>query len=298
LAVAGSADDPFRVADLEREAHGRVKVEVTALSMTGGRRAVRVREATDTLAAVVQAVLDGKGEALLILESGALPGRSKLRALMERHADAAVIACYREEARGLEQTIRAVLAAREVSIEDEAVEWLSGQLGLDRGVTRQEIEKLALFAGPKGLVSLADAMATAGDMAGLQIDDSLFAATAGDVEGADRALELAMAEGAAAVSVLRAALGHMQRLQQARAAVDDGAAAADAMKLVRPPIYYRRTPAFTAAVRTWNGASIAGACGFLAETERECKRTGAPADLLCRNAILSLARRARAGMRK
>ena len=50
--------------------------------------------------------------------------------------------------------------------------------------------------GPGGRVDLEAAMACVGDLAGLSLDDALFAATEGDVATADRALELAMAEGA------------------------------------------------------------------------------------------------------
>ena len=42
-------------------------------------------------------------------------------------------------------------------------------------------------------------MACVGDLAGLSLDDALFAATEGDVARADRALELAIAEGATPV---------------------------------------------------------------------------------------------------
>ncbi|HJS87316.1 MAG TPA: DNA polymerase III subunit delta, partial [Acetobacteraceae bacterium] len=44
-AVAGGLDDPFRVAELARDEVDRLEVEAASLSLTGGRRVVRVREA-------------------------------------------------------------------------------------------------------------------------------------------------------------------------------------------------------------------------------------------------------------
>ncbi len=108
----------------------------------------------------------------------------------------------------------------------------------------QELEKLALYVGPGGRVDLDAAMACVGDLAGLSLDDALFAATEGDVALADRALELAMAEGAAPVGVLRAGLMHLQRLHRARLAMDDGLSAADAAKAARPPVFFRRVGGF------------------------------------------------------
>ncbi len=184
-----------------------------------------------------------------------------------------------------------------VTVGSEAVAWLAGQLGADRASTRRELEKLALYAGPGGHVDMEAAAACVGDVAGLSLDDALFAATAGDVGLTDRALELAMAEGASPVGVLRAGLMHLQRLHRARLAVDGGMSAAEAAKAARPPVFFRRVGAFTRALGLWSAPAMMGAMGGLAEAERACKRTGAPDDVICRNTVLALARRARAAGR-
>ena len=129
------------------------------------------------------------------------------------------------------ETIRMTLAESGVSVEPEALAGLADQLGADRSATRRELEKLALYAGPGdgrpgGRVDLEAAAACVGDIAGLSLDDALFAATVGDVPTTDRALELALAEGATAVGVLRAALMHLQRLHRTRLAMDRGISAA------------------------------------------------------------------------
>lgn len=290
-AVAGSLDDPFLVADLGREDAGRLADEAASLPMTGGRRVVRLREATDAATSQVTAILKGAAPALVVLEAPGLATRSRLRALVEGAADAAAIACYPEEGRALADTVRTVLSEAGVGIDADALAWVSGQLGADRASTRGEAEKLALFAGPGGRVDLDAALACIGDLAGLSLDDALFAATMGDVAQADRALELAVAEGGTPVGVLRAALMHLQRLHRVRLAVDDGLSPADAVKAARPPVFFRRVAAFTRAVELWSSAALTAAMAGLAEAERACKRTGAPDDVLSRNAILALARR-------
>jgi DNA polymerase-3 subunit delta len=293
-AVAGSLDDPFLVADLGRESVGQLANEAASLPLTGGRRVVRLREATDAATDQVAAILKGMAPALVVLEAGGLPTRSRLRTLVEAAPDGAAIACYPEEGRALTDTIRGVLAAAGISVDADALTWLSDQLGADRVSTRQEVEKLALYAGPGGRVDLDSAMACVGDMAGLSLDDALFAATEGDVAMTDRALELATAEGATPVGTIRAGLMHLQRLHRVRLTMDDGLGAADAAKAARPPIFFRRVGAFTRALGLWSSAGLMAAMAGLAEAERACKRTGAPDDVLSRNAVLTLARRAAA----
>jgi DNA polymerase III subunit delta len=301
-AVAGSLDDPFLVSELPREAIKTLPDEAAGLSLLGGRRVVRVRDVTDAAADPVRAVLKSPALALVVLEGPALASRSKLRTALDASPDGVAIACYPEEGRALEETIRETLRVNGAGVDPDALSWLSQQLGADRASTRSELEKLALYVGPGSRVDLDAAMTCVGDLAGLSLDDALFAATTGDVAIADRALEAAVAEGAGPVQVLRAALGHMQRLHRARLAMDEqGTTAADATKGMRPPVFYQKVGAFTRSLGLWPAATLAAAMTALAEAERGCKRTGWPDQVLCRNAVLTLARRsalsARAGRR-
>lgn len=293
--VAGSLDDPFRVVELARDEIARLPDEAASLPMTGGRRVVRVRDATDTAAAQIRTILKSNAPGLVVLEAPGLATRSRLRTDLEAAPDGVAIGCYPEEGHALEATIRDTLKQAGVTIEPDALSWLCGQLGADRAATRAELEKLALYAGARGRVDLDAAMACIGDLSGLSLDDALFAATIGDVATTDRALELAIAEGAAPVQVLRAGIMHLQRLQRARLTMDEaGLNAADATKAQRPPLFYRRVAAFNRALGLWSGAAVAAAINGLVEAERGCKRTGWPDQSLCRNAILVVARRAAA----
>ena len=291
-AVAGSLDDPFRVADLERDGLSRLAEELSSRSLTGGRRVVRVRDVTDAATAAVTAALQRGSEALLVLEAPGLASRSKLRTALERAPDAVAIGCYALEGAALDQVIGTVLSGLGVSVTPEARTWLAGQLGADQAVTRSELEKLALYVGPGGQVDLAAAEQCVGDLAGLSLNDALFAATAGDVAEADRALELALAEGTAPVGLLRATLTHLQRLQRARAVVAQGASPNEAAKAARPPVFFRQEAAFVQALRLWPEPALEAAATRVWEAERACKRTGTPAETLCRSVLLGLAQRA------
>ncbi|HEX2942534.1 MAG TPA: DNA polymerase III subunit delta [Rhodopila sp.] len=300
--VAGSLDDPFLVTELAREDIRRLPDEAAGLSLMGGRRVVRVREATDAATDPVQTLLKSAAPALVVLEGAGMATRSKLRTLLEAAPDGAAIGCYPEEGRALEETIRETLRAAGAGIDPDALTWLAEHLGADRASTRGELEKLALYVGPGKRVGLDDAMACVGDLAGLSLDDAMFAATTGDIGTADRALETAMAEGAAPVQVIRVALGHLQRLHRARLAMDEkGMSAADAAKTVRPPVFWQKVGAFSRSLSLWPASSLVAGMATLAEAERGCKRTGWPDQVLCRNAIMTLARRsavaARAGRR-
>lgn len=298
-AIAGALNDPFRVSDLDnRDGFSRISEEMSSRSLMGGRRVVRIREVTDSALAAVSAVLGQKGDTLLVLEAPTLNSRSKLRGVLDRAPDAVTIGCYPLEAAALDQVVVTTLARFGVTVEADARTWLAGQLGVDQAVTRSELGKLALLVGDAGRVDLAAAQMSVGDLAGLSLEDALFAATAGDVVEADRALELAMAEGVAAVGVLRAGLYHLQKLQRARAAMMQGISASEAARGARSPVFFQRQAAFVQALRLWSDEDLHGACTRLWEAERLCKQTGSPAETIGRSAILGLAQRAALARRR
>jgi DNA polymerase-3 subunit delta len=292
--VAGNLDDAFRVAILERETHDRLLEEATALSLIGGRRVVRVRDASDGLSSAVERALAASTDALIVMEAASLPARSKLRALLEARREAAVIACYPEEGGQLASSLRAMIERERCRIDADALAYLASQLGADRAATRGEVEKLVLYAGEEGRIDLEAVEACVADASALSLEDALYAATAGDVAAADRALERAIGDGAAAVQIARALLYHVQRLRGARLAVDQGMSPGDAAKSVRPPVFYKRTGAFGRALSLWSVASLERAASETNRVELACKQTGAPDLALCRNLVATVARQAAA----
>ncbi len=295
VAVVGARDDPFRVAWLGREDHGRLALEASAIAMLGGRRVVRVREAGDALAAAVTAAIEAPGDSLLILEAGsALPARSKLRALAEAAPTAVAIACYPEEGRALGARIGDALAAAGVRIEPEALGFAVDRMGSDSASVAGEIEKLILYAGEAGRLTLEDVAACVGDAGAVAFDDAVFAATSGEAGAADRALERALAEGTAPVAVARGVLNHLARLHQARGVMAAGASADDAVRGLRPPVFFKRAPEFGRALRHWDAPRLAAAMREARRVELACKQTGAPDTLLVRRLVLALVRQGRA----
>lgn len=288
--LGGAMDDPFRLAELSREAAakpGTLAGESAALALTGGRRVVRLREATDAHTNALKEALATPGEALILMEAGELQSRSRLRTLAEAERLVAVIPCYRERGAELAATIGRLLREQGVQADEAALSWLADRLGEDRMQLRREVEKIALYVGEGGRLGEEEAMACVADGAALDLDEALMAATVGDMVTADRALDAAFAEGAVPVQVVRAALRHLQRLQEA------AATGADAGGL-RPPVFFRHRPAFDRALRLWPPAALEAAGAALLEAERRTKSTAfKEADVvLVRAALAAIARQA------
>jgi DNA polymerase-3 subunit delta len=291
--VAGSLDDPFRVVELEREGWPHIAGEMAAMSMIGGRRVVRVREVADAALDAVRAALKVAGDTLLVLEAAGL-GKGKLRTFIEAAPDAAALGCYPEEGRALQDSIRSMLAEAGVSADAEAVQWLADAAGGDRSVVRGEVEKLALLAGAGGRVDLDMVRSCAGDSAGASGDDGLLAALRGDMLSADASIEGAVAEGLNGVALLRMALSSLQRLHLARLRVQGGMSASEAVRSLRPPVFFKAVGAVTASLSLWNEDALLRAIEECRKVEIACKQTGSRPELLARRFLAGLGRQARA----
>jgi DNA polymerase-3 subunit delta len=296
--IAGSLDDPFRVALLDGQRiaadPARLADEAMAQSLTGGRRVVRIADGGDGLAPVLEAYLeDPAGPSLVLIEGGDLGPRSALRRLCESASAAVALACYRDEGPGLAALVRDRLRQEGLAISAEALDYLTAHLGSDRGVTNRELEKLALYKSGPGdskTVELADAEAIVGDSALLAQDDLVYALGDGDLPALERGFARTLAEGSAPISLLRAAARHLLRLQWTLARISQGESAETAVRALRPPVFFRYEPRFRRQLQRWSVAGLATALERLIEAERRCKRTGTPAAALARQTFLEIAR--------
>ena len=273
-------DDPARLAD-----------EAAALTFGGGRRFVRVRGANDKLSPLFEEFLaQSPGDAFVVIEADDLPARSALRKLFEASKIGAALPCYHDDARSLEAVVRNFFGDAGMAISREAVTFLAGQLGSDRELTRRELEKILLFKGPGkedgGEVSLADVTACVGDSALMSLDDVALATAGGNLAALERALGRSLQEGNAPVSVLRAVQRHLQRVHAVAGA---GGPAEEAMRRLRPPVFWKNEAAFRAQAEAWRPVALARAMDRLMEAEAACKRSGAPAELLATRALLEIA---------
>src|ERR1700742_355286 len=243
--VVPDLTDPFNVADLSESVltddPARLADEAAAISMMGGRRVVRVRGAGNDLADLVGSFLgDPRGDALVCIEAGDLAKTSALRKLFDGHKTAVAVQCYPDSVRDLGDVLRDALRAEGLSIAPDALEDAVSRLGSDRGVTRREIEKLVLYMHGHKQVTLEDVRAVMGDEAEARSESACDAAGSGDLSKLDRELERLWASDTQPAQVIRSAMGHFQRLLQARESVQRGTSIDDVMKRLRPPIHFSR----------------------------------------------------------
>ena len=297
--VVGDVADPFLVSDLDA---GEVKKdpallsdELRAIAMMGGRRVVRVRGASDGLSETIAPLLSTlcAKDALLVLDAGDLPKKSKLRKLMEQGDQTAAVACYRDDSRDLSQVIDRQLEREGLTLDRVARDWLVRHLGSSRQQTEQELCKLCLYgASSGGVITLADVQACIGDSSLLTLDALCASVAEGNLTTLDAHLNKAWADAHSPISILRSLARYFQRLHLVRSLSDQGQSIDQATRQLRPPLFWKEADSFKAQAARWPLARLDFALTRLLRAETDCKKTGAPAELICARAAMDITARA------
>jgi DNA polymerase-3 subunit delta len=292
--VVADPNDPFNVADISLtqllERPSLLLDEAQAISMLGGRRVVRLKDATDKVSGMVKDALAQlkSGDGLLLIGAGELSPRSSLRLLFEQSENAAAIPCYVDDARDISRVIADDLKVRGYSISSEALSYMAANVTGDRGIARAEAEKLTLYMGGYKNIALEDVTACIGAAADMPLDDLIKHVAGSDFAAADKTLTHILAEGENAVRVLRSLQNHFMRLHLVKSRMQNGDSMDAAMAKLRPPVFWKMKTLFQTQVQHWPQAQMEQALSLLNTAEMRCKQTGQEPALALSRALLSL----------
>jgi DNA polymerase-3 subunit delta len=287
--------DPFAFIDMPGDSllnnPSRLIDEAQSISLLGGRKVIFVRDADDKIAPIVKDVLAAltAQDNFIVFAGGDLGPRSALRLLCEDAKNAASLPCYVEDERDLSRVIQDAARAEGKTISADAVAYVARHIVGDRGVARQELQKLMLYAGPQKNIDLDDAQNVIGNVADLSIDDLARHAASGQFAPADRILRQALAEGTPAVVILRTLQNYFLRLHVTKLRLQSGIGLDAALAQLRPPLFFKVKDAFAAQVNAWDIAGLEQALSILQTAEARAKQTGFDPDLHLSRAVLALA---------
>ncbi|NBX03147.1 MAG: DNA polymerase III subunit delta [Alphaproteobacteria bacterium] len=280
-AILGANFDPFALVELPESSlladHALLSDELSAVSMMAPRRVILIRDGGDKLTKIIDGAASCfNADTFLIVMADELTPRSSLRAWFEKSDVAAALACYRDEVRDIQGLIRKAFDEAKLPLDREVGDYLASQLGNDRYVTYQELEKIITYAGGKP-VTLADVQALVDYNRETNLDDIVSAVADKNVIALEKMLMLFAREGMQPVAYLRALQRYFNRLYSLKAQVLAGYSADQVVAAIRPPVFFRQVPVLTRHIQNWSIDSITRALALLVSAELACKSSDTPA---------------------
>jgi DNA polymerase-3 subunit delta len=269
------ADDPARLAD-----------EWAASSLFGDVRVIRVRHAGEKLVPTLTGLLGVQSGNVLLLTAESLPPKSKLRVLCETHPQAAAIGCYADEGQVLTRLVQGMLSEAGKRAQPDALTYLSEHVGMDRAVTRKELEKLLTYMGEAKEITLEDVQAVVGDVSATSLDDCLHGMFGGLPSQLDHALTRLFQEGTQPIMIIRVLLRRALLLQHLRGAMEAGASLDQAIEQARPPLFFKQKPQVRQELSYWTVERLSQCLSMLFTLEKHCKSSLASPQTLTAQAML------------
>ena len=265
-----------------------------AQSLLGDDRAIRVRTNGDKIAALlIEAVSTadqnpGRFAARLVVSAGGLQKRSKLRAGFEAANGAAALQLFEDDAGNIAELVRSALGDVGAKTEPGVIEAFTGDLPGHRGLARQEIEKLSLYAHNLGRpVSIDDIHKLNATDIDQALGFAVISALDGRAKQAMQMLDRVLITGASPITVLRAIQRESQRLLQAH---EIGGLQGNVGMKLRPPVWQSDWPAFSARLRNWPPKRIARIIERVYEAEQQVKTAGPTGAPVLRTLMKDIAR--------
>lgn len=304
-AITPDLNDPFNVTALtDTDIDGdeaRLEEALTALSMIGGRRLVRVRLGSEKasidkmLAAALKVHADGgyNPDAMLVIEAGALGRDSALRKAAETGKGSAAIVCYEDETGDVARMTREALAADKVGLTSEALDRFVSRLPRERGLMRQEIERLALYIGPGSgrSIDVEELEAHLGVEPDASLQDAALQAFGGRAALAHSGLRRAFAEGESSVVAVRQASVHLGKLRRIAILQGSGIGAKEAAKAAG--VFWKQEGEMLRQVRAWRLEELDAVLDSVNTADVATKTTGMPDQLIAERLLLEIGARAR-----
>ncbi|MDG3577624.1 DNA polymerase III subunit delta [Rhizobium sp. YJ-22] len=258
-------DDPFSVTRLDAgdlgPGGGRLLDEVGALGLFGGDKLIWVkgggndRGLIDAMPRIVEQNLT---DTVLIIEAGDIKKGVGLRKLVDGHKSVASIACYADDRRALNALIDTELAKENLRITPEARDILIDSLGGDRLASRNELQKLALYARGEQTIDAQHVTDIVGDASSTSVDDAVDAIFSGDKDRFIQETGKVFTSKTPVFLLLQSCLKQLQLLDILRSEMEEKKLSPQqVMQTYARHVHFRRKPILEAALRIWSPPAIA-----------------------------------------
>jgi DNA polymerase-3 subunit delta len=269
--ILGDEADPMSRVELDAETlnadPGRLQDEANAIGMFSGNRVILVRQAGKLNKSIWNVLLDGPApEAKVILQADDLAKTAPLRVAAESKPGCAAIICYALSNADLAPMIEARCKQAGLSISAPARALLIENLGLDQGISEQEIDKLVLYCRGQLTIDVADVEAVITDASAGSGFDAIDLAFDGELAAIEPAVARALRDGVNPAGLVSQALGHAQLLRRLALAKQEGGLDS---ALRHERIFFKRQDRIRRQAERWSITHVMRAIDVLATAQAQ-----------------------------
>ena len=263
--------------------------ESKSISLLSNKKIIKINNVSDSITKIINNYLDKPDpESLILIQATSLTPNSSIRRLFENHSSAKIIPCYTDDIQSIDILVSNMLQDSNISIAKEAQRVLVERLGIDRLVTKTEIEKAILFANSEETISYADVLSFVGDQTSISLEKLCDSVFLGDFKNTFNILQRLEKEGTPAIQIIKVLMKQMQNLHNIKISLINGLNIETVINNFKPPIYFKRKNNIIKQSKSWSLVRIIKALSILYKAELESKKSSSLQKTLVRQLTISL----------
>ena len=235
-------------------------------------------------------ITEGPSSSILLIKSESLTKSSKIRKYFETHKLCYALACYEDDAKSLMQQIENFVKKNNLDINRDIKNYLMQSLSNDRMINNNELEKINLYIAKSDKeLSLDDIKFIMNDSSSQNLSKMNEAVMFGNSIKSSKIVNKLLSEGVSPISLLRSLMNYLIRLQKTKIEMKKGNNFENAIKNLKPPLFWKDKENFKSHCQRWPLEIIEKNLDRLLETEISCKLNNKVSILDCEKSILLIA---------
>jgi len=272
----------------------RVAAELATGSLFGGTKIVWLTalpvKAQATLAGIAAAPIES---AYLAVQAPDLKKSHKLVQAFEAAPFLAAVPSYGEDQESLSAAVRRQAQSAGYEIAADAATLIAIRCDFSALLAQSEMEKLMTYAGASRRIALEDVDACLADQQTAGLSEIADCALNGEGRKALAAFERFMAAEQNVTPVLAVLSQALMRLHAVKAAADSGTPLMQAIKELKPPVFFKQQDMLAAQARRWPAAALAVQIGRLNTALKETRLRPGLAEDIAADLLIAIAKQAR-----
>ena len=244
--------------------------EAKSLSFGGGRKYLKINmDNSETSGPILDLLKDDLKETTLLIKAGNLSPRSSIRKSIEKLEDALIIPFYEDDFVSLRNFIKEKSNERDFNFDNSAIHSIISMSGFERGQVSDALEKIMLYYEFSENKNINDEKIKEilFDTNQNQINELCRHICLGETRLSQQVSDRLFLQGVTPPQFISALILHFQKLHLAGLSITSGLSINDAMKQIKPPIFFKEVNAFKTQIQNWNIAKIERALEILIESD-------------------------------
>lgn len=250
--------------------------EIGSLSFNGGRKYIRVNMENSESAEPIKKFLEGDFPGITLLVRAAnLSPRSSIRKTLEKSKDSLIVAFYEDDIASIKNFIKRQVKSREFIINDLGIDALISICGLERSNLADALERVMLFYefSEDKKLNENNIKEILFDTSQSQLSELCVNVCLGNTLLAKKNLAKLFLQGITPPQFISTLILHFQKLHIVSLSLMSGLSLNEAIKNLRPPIFFKEMNTFKAQTQRWNIYKTERALEILTESDFLTKTT-------------------------